>query len=192
MPKRRHKSRPHVKTPKRRRNSAHRGFIPKRWWASGSVRLTVITVAVFLCLVVMESRVGGIRRDGDTYVMDMRTLCDFEMSQTDATTDDIPEACRKLDGKRVRLTGQMWCPNSAHELVDRFVMVYTFNGCCFGGPPKVQHVVEATVNHRGGLPYYDNVPVDVTGVLHVGIRRIGGRIQSVYRLDAEDVRPRPG
>lgn len=192
MSRNRRRSRPQNKTPQHRRDPSHCGPVRKRWWASGSVRLAVVVITIFVCLAFTESRVGGIRRDGDTYVMNMRALCDFEMNQTDATADDIPEACRKLDGKRVRLTGQMWCPNSAHELVDRFVMVYSFNGCCFGGPPKVQHVVEAMVTRKGGLPYYDDGPVDVTGILHVGIRRVGGRIQGVYRLDAEDVRPRSG
>jgi hypothetical protein len=163
----------------------------RRWWASGVPQLSVvtaITLAFFTCDAILTTR-GSIRREGNTYVTDMRTLSGFEMSQTDATNDDIPEACRKMDGKCVRVTGQMWCANTSDQRVKHFEMIYSVNGCCFTGPPKIQHLLEATVANGGDVPYYINKPVNVTGILHVGIHRNNGEIESIYRLDVQDVQP---
>jgi hypothetical protein len=129
----------------------------------------------------------GVHRYRDVYVVDLRALGDYELDQVNGTTTDIPKALRNLDGKRVMLTGQMWAPQRAAGKLDDFDLVYSISNCCFMGPPKVQHFVHAKaaqqpLDYAGGY-------VTVTGMLHVGVERSAGVIQSVYRLDAQSVQP---
>jgi hypothetical protein len=130
----------------------------------------------------------GIHRRGGTYTVDLRAMSDFELNQIDGKTQDIPKPFRDLDGKPVMLVGQMWSPNGAGGKVRNFDLVYSIGNCCFIGPPKVQHFVHASVP-PGRNVEFSAAPVIVSGTLHVGVQKAGGAVQSIYRIDVDNVQP---
>jgi hypothetical protein len=129
---------------------------------------------------------GGITRRGDLLVVDLKALSSFEMDQDAGTTQDIPLRYRQLDGKRVLLIGQMWDPYVADGQIRIFTLVYSISNCCFNGPPKIQHFIQATVPPGQAVEYSPDF-VDVVGTLHVGVQAAEGHVQSVYRIDVEKV-----
>jgi hypothetical protein len=164
------------------------GSIGRSFW-----RLVLIVVGFFMVSFPIDYTLDaelthGIHRRGDFYVADLRAMSDFDLDQVNGRTSDIPQAFRDLDGKRVMLSGQMWSPLGAAGKLHGFDLVYSISNCCFMGPPKVQHFVHAslppgrTVDFSGGQ-------VIVTGKLNVGVESSGGVVQSVYRINVEDVQP---
>ncbi len=132
---------------------------------------------------------GGIHTRGNLLQVDLKAMSNFDMDQSAGTTSDIPAIYRQLDGRRVLLTGQMWDPYTASGSICNFSLVYSINNCCFIGPPKVQHFVQATVPQGHRVDYYPNDFVQVVGTLHVGVQSAKGQVQSVYRIDVEKVVP---
>jgi hypothetical protein len=131
---------------------------------------------------------GGITHRGDLLVVDLKALSSFEMDQDTGTNDDIPQRYRQLDGKRVLLIGQMYDPYAASDGQIRvFTLVYSITNCCFNGPPKVQHFIQATVPTGKNVNDCTGDFVDVIGTLHVGVQSAEGHVQSVYRIDVDSV-----
>jgi hypothetical protein len=164
------------------------------WWRRLTWRsLVVMTAAIFVvaypAYIYLDSLLtGGISRRGDLLVVDLKALSNFEMDQDNGTTDDIPLRYRQLDGKRVLLTGQMYDPYTAEGKIHDFTLVYSIANCCFLGPPKVQHFIQASVLPGREVEQCSSGDfVDVEGVLHVGARSADGHVISVYRLDVEKV-----
>lgn len=122
------------------------------WWRRFSWRTTaIIATALFLfgypVYVYMDALItGGITRQGNLLVVDLKAMSSFEMDQDAGTTEDIPKRYRQLDGKRVLLIGQMWEPYTAEGKIRNFTLVYSISNCCFNGPPKVQHFIQASVH----------------------------------------------
>jgi hypothetical protein len=159
-----------------------------RSWRTYALIATVLFLFGYPMYVYTDSLIiGGITRRGDLLVVDLKALSSFEMDQDVGTNQDIPKRYRDLDGKRVLLTGQMWDPYAADGKVRAFTLVYSISNCCFNGPPKVQHFIQATVPANQDVETSSNF-VDVVGVLHVGVESGEGHVQSVYRLDVEKVR----
>jgi hypothetical protein len=164
----------------------------RRWWRRlpwrGAVFILagvfVVTYPVYTYL--DESITGGIHQRGDLIEVDLKAMSSFEMDQDHGTNADIPKRYRELDGKRVMLTGQMYEPYSAEGKIRNFTLVYSISQCCFNGPPKVQHLVDATLLPGRDAEYYEHL-VSVVGTLHVGVQSAQGRLLSVYRIDVERV-----
>jgi hypothetical protein len=132
---------------------------------------------------------GGITQRGDLLMVDLKALSSFEMDQDAGTNEDIPLRYRQLDGKRVLLVGQMYDPYGSDDgQIRAFTLVYSITNCCFNGPPKVQHFIQATVPAGKSVGDYANDFVDVVGTLHVGVQSSAGHVQSVYRIDVEKVK----
>jgi hypothetical protein len=154
--------------------------------------LALIGVAIFLfgypTWEYMDSLItGGISRRGDLLLVDLKAMSSFEMDQDNGTNEDIPARYRNLDGKRVLLIGQMYNPYGAYDKVQAFTLVYSISNCCFNGPPKVQHFIQATLPSGKSTDDFSNDFVDVIGTLHVGVESEAGHVQSVYRIDVEKV-----
>ena len=159
-----------------------------RHWRTFALIATVIFLFGYPMYLYTDSLVtGGITRRGDLLVVDLKALSSFEMDQDAGTNEDIPLRYRQLDGKRVLMTGQMWDPYAADGRIRAFTLVYSISNCCFNGPPKVQHFIQATVPPGQTVDYCGDF-VDVIGVLHVGVESAEGHVQSVYRVDVEKVR----
>ena len=131
---------------------------------------------------------GGITHRGSLLVVDLKALSSFEMDQDNGTDNDIPQRYRQLDGKKVLLVGQMYDPYAADDgQVRLFTLVYSITNCCFNGPPKVQHFIQATVPPGKSVSDSTGDFVSVIGTLHVGVQSAEGHVQSVYRIDVDSV-----
>jgi hypothetical protein len=81
----------------------------------------------------------------------------------------------------------MYDPRGTGATVRDFVLVYSISKCCYSGPPKVQHWVQARAANDN-INYYTGL-VEVVGILHVDVQRENGQVTQVYRMDVESVRP---
>lgn len=97
----------------------------------------------------------------------------------------IPDFIQNLDGQSVQMAGYM-LPLSQTQPVTDFVLVQFLWGCCFGGPPAINHIVLVMMAHGQKAPVY-SMPVQVRGRFHVGEAREAGCLVSLYRLDAENL-----
>jgi len=161
----------------------------KRRWSWQAIALIVMGIfvvgyPVYLYLDTMIT--GGISMQGSLLCVDLKAMSSFEMDQDNGVTEDIPKIYRNLDGKHVLLTGQMWEPYATEGKIEKFTLVYSIANCCFMGPPKVQHLVQATVLPGHKVEYSPDY-VNVIGTLHVGVVSADGKVQSVYRVDVEKV-----
>jgi len=158
-----------------------------RSWRTFALIGTVLFLFGYPMYVYTDSLItGGISQRGDLLLVDLKALSSFEMDQDAGTNQDIPKRYRELDGKRVMLVGQMWEPYTADGKIRAFTLVYSISNCCFNGPPKVQHFIQATVPVGQAVDYSSDF-VDVVGTLHVGVESEEGHVQSVYRIDVEKV-----
>src|SRR5271170_3960589 len=133
-------------------------------WRTLALIATVLFLFGYPIFVYTDTLItGGITRRGDLLVVDLKALSSFEMDQDAGTTQDIPLRYRQLDGKRVLLIGQMWDPYTADDgQIRAFTLVYSITNCCFNGPPKVQHFIQATVPPGQSVDYSSDF-VDVVG-----------------------------
>jgi hypothetical protein len=138
-----------------------------------------------------ESLTGGIHDYGSYKLVDLKAMSNFEMDQVNGTPDQIPAQWRELDGKRVALEGELWQPTGAGDKMTGFQLCYSIAKCCFSGPPKVQHFVDAHVVDGKSVEYHENL-VRVVGTLHVNIKKDkeAGKILSIYQLDVDSLEPK--
>jgi hypothetical protein len=126
-------------------------------------------------------------RYGSYTLVDLQQMSSFEMDQTTATNNSIPEDFRKLDGKRVMLKGEMF-NGSATGNSAQMSLVFSIQKCCVGASPKIQHFIKLTAPQGQEIQYYPGL-VRVVGTLKVGVEKEGGAIASVYRMTVERVEP---
>jgi hypothetical protein len=163
-----------------------------RLWALLAVVALMLGYPVYQYLQAAIS--GGVSHSTDGHgpiaSVDLKWASLFEMSQLNASSDEIPADRRALDGQRVALSGEMWDASGVGDTVTRFDLVYSIAKCCFNGPPKVQHFVKCSVPAGTKARYYNSL-VTVKGTLHVGVDNDPetGKVNSVYRLDVESVTP---
>jgi hypothetical protein len=133
---------------------------------------------------------GGIHNYGAYKQVDLKAMSTFDMDQHYATAKDIPEKWRSLEGQKVLMIGEMWAPhNAGDDRLSYFQLVYSKTKCCFSGPPLAQHFVDGNVLAGKHVYYYDYTPVKVWGTLHVGVRKEGDVIKSIYHVDVVKVDP---
>ncbi len=100
---------------------------------------------------------------------------------------ELPGDVRALGGRHVALVGYM-LPVGTTVGADRFLLVESLWGCCFGAVPELNQVVEVVVEGAGGMDYVAD-PIVVLGTLEVGERYEEGVVVSLYRLLASGVIP---
>ncbi len=147
----------------------------------------VLLVGYPLYIFVEESVTGGIRDRGDYLEVNLKALSDFPFDATTGTIEDVPAEYRKLDGRKILVRGEMYDPRGAGQTVENFVLVYSIAKCCYSGPPKVQHWVQARATNDS-INYYRGL-VEVMGTLYVDLKREGGQVTQVYRMDVDSVTP---
>ncbi len=108
---------------------------------------------------------------------------DFDPRATTPTPP--PAALQALDGKQVEIAGfalPLYSPTGETE----FLLTQSANGCCFGAPPMLQHMILV----RAGKIKLNNYgePVLVRGILSVGPEWEDGYVTSLLRLQATDIR----
>lgn len=153
----------------------------------------IVFVAVMLTLLgfplywfINEKVTGGIHQAGDYLEVNLKALGNFPFPQ-DGTLADVPAKWRALDGKKVLLQGEVYCPNEAGDTMSRFELVYSIQACCFGGPPKVQERVFAQAPKEMRVPNLNYGFAKVYGTLHINAQSDAGAVTSLYTLDVEKV-----
>ncbi|HET6252401.1 MAG TPA: hypothetical protein VFE47_32240 [Tepidisphaeraceae bacterium] len=162
-----------------------------------NVRLLMFLCAVALPLVwygyVLADQLiyHGIKPHNGYTEVDLRTLGCFAFNANTDGIGQVPARFRALDGQRIILQGVMYNLNVSRDKVKRFQFVYNIQTCCLGGPPKVQERVFAYCKPGEEVTYYDNRPVNLTGILHVKIERDleYHTVLAVYELQVESVDP---
>ena len=159
-----------------------------------NVRLIVMLAVVavpflyFAYVMARDAMTGGVIDRGSYAEVDLKSMGSFPFDAVEDDIDNVPEQWRKLDGKRVMLTGEMYAGASAAPKVHEFQLVYSIQKCCFGGPPKVQERVFVKAPPGKPVPFYWK-PVRVVGTLHVQTRRAGDEVISVFEMDVESLEP---
>jgi len=100
---------------------------------------------------------------------------------------NIPQDVLALDGMQVRMRGTVtpWDLNADNSSVLRFALT-DGQSCCFGGPPRLQHVVVVSYARGLDLALADGW-VCVDGRLSVREIRSAGLTQSLFSIEASAV-----
>ncbi|OYT72252.1 MAG: hypothetical protein CFK52_05380 [Chloracidobacterium sp. CP2_5A] len=96
-----------------------------------------------------------------------------------------PPALQALDGKQVEIAGfalPLYSPTGQTE----FLLTQSANGCCFGAPPLLQHMILVRAGQLKVSGYGE--PVLARGVFSVGPEREDGYVTSLLRLQATEIR----
>lgn len=80
--------------------------------------------------------------------------------------DVPPDSAMELNGKQVFLKGYIHPTSIASSSARRFVLVPDLGTCCFGGQPKLTHMIEVTLN-GGAFARYGMRQVKLAGTLLV-------------------------
>ncbi|MEY4488134.1 MAG: hypothetical protein RIQ79_642 [Verrucomicrobiota bacterium] len=99
------------------------------------------------------------------------------------TLAGIPEAVRKLDGRRVSVSGFMLPVKMEAGRVKEFLILRNLMACCYGVPPAPNEWIVAR-SRLGVEPVQDTV-TNYAGVLRVGARREEGFFIGIYELELE-------
>jgi hypothetical protein len=151
--------------------------------------VVLFLVGAPLYIFLNEELTGGIEQTGDMLKVDLKAMGNFPFDPSNSDPRQVPQKYRELDGKRVQLTGQIYAPDEAGEFITHFQIVYSIAKCCFGGPPKVQERVFGYTMPGKKIPYPRADFAEVTGVMHVTLKREGGVVSEVYSMDVEDIKP---
>jgi hypothetical protein len=140
---------------------------------------------------VRESLTHGISSQAGVTNVELKALGFFEMDPFEASVKDVPKWYRDLDGKKVRLAGEVYAPYETSGRLSSFTLVYSIQKCCFNGPPKVQERVFATVAPGKSAEFSGDGYHEVVGTLHVTMKRdpASGQIVEVYHLDVDSMKP---
>jgi hypothetical protein len=156
--------------------------------------VTVIPIGALFYVWLNETVTGGIHDYGGYKQVDLKAMSTFDMDQSNATMENVPEKWRGLEGQKVLLIGEMWDPQNAGDgKMSYFQLVYSKTKCCFSGPPLAQHFVDGNVQTGVSAQYYEGL-VKVWGKIHVFMRHDPetGIIKSVYHVDVEKLEPLEG
>ena len=150
--------------------------------------LLALPFLYFGYVIIDQALTGGVTDRGDYLEVDLKSLGQFPFDPVQDDTGSIPEKWRKLDGKKVMLTGEMYAGGSAAPQVPAFELVYSIQKCCFGGPPRVQERVFVRAPAGKTVPFFWQ-PVRVVGTLHVNARKVEGQVVSVFDMEIERIEP---
>ncbi len=99
--------------------------------------------------------------------------------------DTIPEAIRRLDGRKVIVRGFVLPLRTRQGRVTEFLLLKDQGTCCFGAQAQINHFVRVTF--RAGRTFESGQPYAVSGRLSVGETYVQGYLTGIYQLDAETV-----
>lgn len=94
----------------------------------------------------------------------------------------IPEPIRRLDGRKVVLTGFMLPTKLEAGFAKEFFFLSSSQLCCFGVTPSLNDLIVVRMKDEG-LPAVQDVPVSLAGVLRVRARWTAGYLESIYELE---------
>ncbi|HZP60454.1 MAG TPA: DUF3299 domain-containing protein [Opitutaceae bacterium] len=101
----------------------------------------------------------------------------------DTGESQIPEVIKKLNGKKVIVTGFILPVKEDNGVMTQFLLMRDRQMCCYGFIPAVNQWILVTMP-KGAAPTMD-VPVSFRGTLHVGAMFEQGYMTAIYALDGE-------
>lgn len=111
-----------------------------------------------------------------------------EAKLTSEVMDQIPDSVKKLDGRRVTVTGFMLPTKIENGLATEFLLLNSPMMCCFGVTPSTNGWI--VVKMAKGVRPVQDVPLPFRGRLHVRAQWENGWLAGVYQLDG-DTEPPP-
>jgi hypothetical protein len=114
----------------------------------------------------------------------MKTLKEEDLKKI---SDQIPDYIKKLNSKKVALSGFMVPIDVVNEGVKTFILTYTQMMCCFGQMPWYNEWVYVEMPEGEPAGYHNDVPITVSGLLEVGEEIEDGFVVSLYRMKGEKV-----
>ncbi|MFV1967809.1 MAG: DUF3299 domain-containing protein [Pirellulaceae bacterium] len=137
--------------------------------------------------------VGGLAFHSAVYateVPDGYTRITFDTLQPVREHPELPisPAAAELDGKRVFIKGYVY-PDGQQHGIKRFVLVNDMGTCCFGGQPKLTHMIEVTLEDPLRVDYAIKKR-KLAGVLEVDtrIKAVSGLSGVYFQLKADYLR----
>lgn len=116
-----------------------------------------------------------------------RMEMDPETQKAGMVSDDvIPPPILAWDGRRVAVTGYVMPVRTQGRGVTQFLLARDQLSCCFGPSAQMNHWIDVKMP-RGKFRPRIFLPATVVGTLQVGELRKNGSLQSIYRMDAEEV-----
>jgi hypothetical protein len=101
----------------------------------------------------------------------------------DTGASQIPDVIKKLNGKKVIVTGFLLPVKMDNGVATEFLLMRDRQMCCYGFVPAVNQWIVVTMA-KGVTPTMD-VPVSFRGTLHVGATFEEGYMTAIYELDGE-------
>ena len=143
-------------------------------------------LGTLLCTVVL---VGGVATHSVIYateVPDGYERVSFSSLKSDGDGPDVPPPeAADLDGQKVFIKGYVY-PDGQKSGIKQFVLVPDLGTCCFGGQPKLTHMVQVTL--KGALAIdYNMQKRKLAGVLTVdrSLKPVDGLGGVYYQLAAD-------
>jgi hypothetical protein len=96
----------------------------------------------------------------------------------------VPAGIRRLDGKKVVLTGYMLPLKLENGLATEFFFLSSPTLCCYGVVPEVNEWMLVKMR-KEGLPAVQDVPLFLAGRLRVKARWEEGYLVGIYELDGD-------
>jgi len=123
-----------------------------------------------------------------TEVPDGYVRASFTDLKSDGYSEDYPPpSALELDGKNVFLKGYIHPTSIVSGAAQKFILVPDLGTCCFGGQPKLTHMVEITLT-GDTFARYAMRQVKVAGTLHVDTQlKPIAELQGVYYQMNADV-----
>ncbi|HVT79795.1 MAG TPA: DUF3299 domain-containing protein [Phycisphaerae bacterium] len=121
---------------------------------------------------------------GEVLTMSIKELGNFDFDPVFDT--DIPADVKLMEGAHVKLSGYM-VPLTQAVKVDKFALVPSLSGCCFGAPPGVQHVITCTTPNNKAMDYVLD-ELEIEGVVHVRVQREDNYTNSIFEMDVTSAR----
>jgi hypothetical protein len=105
-------------------------------------------------------------------------------AETAKGNEQIPEAIRAFDTKKVAVTGFMLPVKMEEGLVKEFLLVKDPMMCCYGVMPKINEWIVVKMTGKGVQPLMD-LPITFYGKLRVGQMFEGGYLTGIYLLEGD-------
>lgn len=122
-----------------------------------------------------------------------------ELHEGDTPKDQIPEAVKALNGKKIAIRGFMIPYRLSGESVVEFILLRNQGLCCFGVTPRMNEWIHVAMAPGKAAPYSMDVPITAFGTLEVkelwdkskdpdpatGTRRLV--LTGIYRMEGDAV-----
>ncbi len=100
----------------------------------------------------------------------------------------VPASVRRLDGKKVVLTGFMLPTKMEAGFATEFFFLSSSQLCCFGVTPSANEWIIVKMK-KEGLPAVQDVPMSLAGRLRVRAQWTDGFLTSIYELEGDGLLP---